>query len=70
MGDANLHLYRYNSKWTRAVQDAVLTVLLHGWLGGSLVPEGKVGRLLTLEEVGEHVLHGQSYSHSLSWHIG
>lgn len=44
---------RYNGKWTRAVQDAVLTVLLDGWLGGNVVPEGKLGRLLTLEEVGE-----------------
>ncbi|KAK7722153.1 Translin-1 [Diaporthe eres] len=47
----------YNSKWTRSVQDAVLTVLLHGWLGGAIVPEGRVGRLLTLEEVGEHIFH-------------
>ncbi|ROV89827.1 hypothetical protein VMCG_09482 [Cytospora schulzeri] len=47
--------YKYNGKWTRAVQDAVLTVLLDGWLGGNLVPDGKVGRLLTLEEVGEQV---------------
>lgn len=49
--------YKYNSKWTRSVQDAVLTVLLHGWLGGEIVPGGRVGRLLTLEELGEHVFH-------------
>lgn len=55
-----LRFYRYNSKWTRSVQDAVLTVLLHGWLGGAIVPEGRVGRLLTLEEVGEQVFHGKS----------
>lgn len=60
---ANLRFYRYNSKWTRSVQDAILTVLLHGWLGGALVPEGRVGRLLTLEEVGEKVFHGQSSQH-------
>ncbi|KAK7744633.1 Translin-1 [Cytospora paraplurivora] len=47
--------YKYNGKWTRAIQDAVLTVLLDGWLGGNLIPDGKVGRLLTLEEVGEQV---------------
>ncbi|PSR83915.1 Translin [Coniella lustricola] len=44
--------YKYNFKWTRAIQDAVFTVLLESWLGGSLVPEGRIGRLLTLEEVG------------------
>lgn len=66
MHGTDLRFYRYNSKWTRSVQDAVLTVLLHGWLGGALVPEGKVGRLLTLEEVGEHVFHGQLSHRSLS----
>lgn len=36
------------------MQDAILTALLDGWLGGSLIGgEGKVGRLLTLEEVGQ-----------------
>lgn len=50
--------YRYNIKWTRTVQDAVLTVLLDGWLGGNVVPDGRVGRLLTLEEVGEQVFKG------------
>lgn len=65
MHGTDLRFCRYNSKWTRSVQDAVLTVLLHGWLGGALVPEGRVGRLLTLEEVGEHVFHGQSSHHSL-----
>ncbi|CAN8105694.1 unnamed protein product [Discula destructiva] len=51
---ANKHpYYKYNFKWTKAVQDAILTVLLDAWLGGSLVGEGKVGRLLTLEEVGQ-----------------
>lgn len=51
---------RYNSKWTRTIQDAILTVLLDVWLGGSLVPESRLGRLLTLEEVGE--LFQGSYS--------
>lgn len=48
---------RYNSKWTRVVQDAVLTVLLDVWLGGSLVPDTRIGRLLTLEELG-HLFQG------------
>jgi len=65
----DLRFYRYNSKWTRSVQDAVLTALLHGWLGGEIVPEGRVGRLLTLEEVGEHVFHGQSGHHPISIQI-
>lgn len=50
---ADLPAVRYNSKWSRAVQDAVLTVLLDDWLGGGLVPGARLGRLLTLEEVGE-----------------
>ena len=46
---------RYNFKWTRTVQDAILTVLLDTWIGGSLEDgkPGEVGRLLTLEEVGD-----------------
>lgn len=46
---------RYNSKWTRAVQEAISTVLLCAWLGGVGTESrpGEVGRLLTLEEVGE-----------------
>lgn len=44
--------YKYNNKWTRVVQDATLTVLLDVWLGGGLVPKPRLGRLLTLEEVG------------------
>lgn len=59
--------FRYNFKWTRSVQDTVLTVLLDSWLGGSLVPEGKLGRLLTLQEVGELFkgAHGSSTASSL-----
>ncbi|KAJ9156678.1 Translin [Pleurostoma richardsiae] len=47
--------YKHNIKWTRSVQDAVYTVLLDGWLGGSLKADkpGELGRLLTLEEVGD-----------------
>lgn len=46
-------MYRYNFKWTRAIQDAILTVLLETWLGGNLATDSRLGRLLTLEEVGE-----------------
>ncbi|KAL2263468.1 hypothetical protein VTK26DRAFT_6675 [Humicola hyalothermophila] len=47
--------YKYNHKWTRMVQDAISTVLLCAWLGGlsSEAKPGEVGRLLTLEDVGE-----------------
>lgn len=62
---ADMLPYRYNAKWTRSIQDAVLTVLLDGWLGGNLVPDAKVGRLLTLEEVGEQVFKG-SFVETLS----
>jgi hypothetical protein len=43
------------------VQDAISTVLLCTWLGGmgSDTKPGQVGRLLTLEEVGE-VFNGLS----------
>jgi hypothetical protein len=47
--------YRYNYKWTRTVQDAISTVILCTWLGGmsSETKPGEVGRLLTLEDMGE-----------------
>jgi len=47
-------LPRHNQRWTRHIQDAILTVLLCAWLGGVTgeSQEGKLGRLLTLEEVG------------------
>lgn len=46
--------YKYNFKWTRPVQDAVVTVLLFGWLGAQTeeTKPGELGRLLTLDEVG------------------
>ena len=48
---------RYNGKWSRAVQNAIGTVLYCGWLGGLPSPQSndqpaELGRLLTLEEVG------------------
>ncbi len=50
---------RYNHKWSRMVQDAISTVLLCAWLGGMSTDSrpGEIGRLLTLEEIGE-TFHG------------
>ncbi|EFX02911.1 recombination hotspot-binding protein [Grosmannia clavigera kw1407] len=52
--------YKFNNRWTRHLQDAIATVLLTAWLGGSVggssggsTDPGELGRLLTLEEVGE-----------------
>lgn len=47
--------YKYNSLWTRDVQNVIFAILLCGYLGGMGVngqaPEA--GKLLTIEEVGE-----------------
>ncbi|KAK1770922.1 Translin [Phialemonium atrogriseum] len=47
--------YKYNFKWTRNLQDAIFTVIFTAWLGGlsSATKQGELGRLLTLEEVGD-----------------
>ncbi|KAK3898753.1 Translin [Staphylotrichum tortipilum] len=47
--------YKYNHKWTRTIQDAVATVILCAWLGGMSTDAtpGEVGRLLTLEDIGQ-----------------
>ncbi|KAI2473196.1 Translin [Annulohypoxylon bovei var. microspora] len=47
--------YKYNGKWARSVQNVVATILLTGWLGGlgSESRPGDLGRLLTIEEVGQ-----------------
>ncbi|CEJ80703.1 Putative Translin family protein [[Torrubiella] hemipterigena] len=46
--------YKYNSKWSRTIQNAIGTTIYCGWLGGFASPETSesLGRLLTLEEVG------------------
>jgi hypothetical protein len=52
--------HRYNSMWTRDVQDVIFAVLLCGWLGG-MPMNGKPAaerKLLTIEEVGE-ILNGK-----------
>ncbi|KAL9116575.1 MAG: hypothetical protein Q9187_006899 [Circinaria calcarea] len=47
--------YKYNSIWTRDVQNSCFAVLLCCWLGGlpSKDGQGQPGRLLTIEEVGD-----------------
>ena len=46
---------RYNHRWTRSVQNVVGTILITAWLGGlgSDSRPGEIGRLLTIEEIGE-----------------
>ncbi|KAI0164247.1 Translin [Hypoxylon sp. FL1284] len=52
---SNFPYYKYNQKWSRAVQNVVVTILLTGWLGGLGTESrpGEIGRLLTIEEVGQ-----------------
>ncbi|KAA6408580.1 MAG: recombination hotspot-binding (Translin) [Lasallia pustulata] len=47
--------YKYNSMWTKDVQNAVFAIVLCGWLGGFGGASGQAqpGRLLTIEEVGQ-----------------
>ncbi|MCJ1398574.1 hypothetical protein MMC11_001774 [Xylographa trunciseda] len=47
--------YKYNGTWTRDVQNTCFGILLCGWLGGMAneVEQGHVGKLLTIEEVGQ-----------------
>ncbi|KAF4502530.1 translin [Fusarium agapanthi] len=47
--------YKYNSKWARTVQNAIGTAVYTAWLGGlgSDAQPASLGRLLTLEQVGE-----------------
>ncbi|CAH0058817.1 unnamed protein product [Clonostachys solani] len=45
--------YKYNSKWSRTVQNAISSAILCAWLGGlASVGTPSLGRLLTLEEIG------------------
>ncbi|CAJ2502710.1 Uu.00g101040.m01.CDS01 [Anthostomella pinea] len=54
---SNYPYYKYNHRWTRSVQNVVSTILLTAWLGGMGTESrpGELGRLLTIEEVGEIV---------------
>ncbi|KAJ4022503.1 Translin-1 [Fusarium irregulare] len=47
--------YKYNQKWARAAQNAIGTAVYAAWLGGlgSESQPASLGRLLTLEQVGE-----------------
>ncbi|KAH7358068.1 translin [Plectosphaerella cucumerina] len=47
--------YKYNQKWSRSIQNAIFTVVFCGWLGGLGTDSkpGELGRLVTIEEVGE-----------------
>ncbi|KAF9776914.1 hypothetical protein IL306_004834 [Fusarium sp. DS 682] len=47
--------YKYNGKWARTVQNAIGTAVYTAWLGGlgSDSQPASLGRLLTLEQVGE-----------------
>ncbi|KAJ2904228.1 hypothetical protein MKZ38_008558 [Zalerion maritima] len=58
--------YKYNHRWTRNMQNVVSTMILCGWLGGMKTTataaaeaaggrqeELHIGRLMTIEEVGE-----------------
>ncbi|CVK92341.1 related to translin [Fusarium mangiferae] len=47
--------YKYNSKWARTVQNAIGSAVYTAWLGGlgSDAQPASLGRLLTLEQVGE-----------------
>lgn len=46
--------YKHNQKWTRHMQDAILTVFTCAWLGGLGTESrpGELGRILDLEQVG------------------
>ncbi|KAF2489856.1 Translin [Lophium mytilinum] len=48
---SKLPYYKWNTMWSRQIQDATFGILLCGWLGGN-GSDSKPGRLLTIEEVG------------------
>ncbi|KAI1348928.1 putative sequence-specific DNA binding protein, partial [Xylaria sp. FL0043] len=52
---SNYPYYKYNSRWSRSLQNVVGTILVTAWLGGMGTESrpGELGRLLTIEEVGE-----------------
>ncbi|KAI0851337.1 Translin [Daldinia vernicosa] len=52
---SNYPYYKYNNRWSRSIQNVVGTILLTGWLGGLGTESrpGELGRLLTIEEVGQ-----------------
>jgi hypothetical protein len=52
--------YRYNGMWTKDIQNVIFAILMCGWLGGMATKDkpAEVGRLLTIDEVGE-ILNGE-----------
>jgi hypothetical protein len=52
---SNHPYYKYNSKWSRTVQSAITTAIYTAWLGGFPLDTSpsKLGRLVTLEEIGK-----------------
>lgn len=52
---SKLPYYKWNSMWSRQIQDATFGILFCGWLGGYTTEgsEAQPGRLLTIEEVGQ-----------------
>ncbi|KAH8911051.1 Translin [Coniochaeta sp. PMI_546] len=52
---SNHPYYKYNYRWTHKIQDVISTVLLTAWIGGMATETsaGELGRLLTLEQVGD-----------------
>ncbi|KAH9892412.1 Translin [Xylariomycetidae sp. FL2044] len=52
---SNYPYYKYNHRWSRSIQNVVTTILLTAWLGGLGTESrpGELGRLLTIDEVGD-----------------
>ncbi|OCL06060.1 Translin [Glonium stellatum] len=54
---SKLPYYKWNSMWSRQIQDAIFGILFCGWLGGYTTESSggsqTQGRLLTIEEVGQ-----------------
>lgn len=61
--------YKYNSKWARAIQNAIGTTVYCAWLGGlgTESQPAELGCLLTLEQVGA-IFKGEASSYASSSH--
>ncbi|CAF9903376.1 MAG: hypothetical protein HETSPECPRED_000240 [Heterodermia speciosa] len=56
---SNQPYYKYNSMWTKHMQDTVFSIILCGWLGGFKHVREESQALLTIENVGE-ILKGKT----------